>query len=105
MKQSILLGLATVLCFAPLLGARANDSAKANPTTMTCEDVLALDEEVQPEFVGWIAGYNSKGKLVSEDLVEDDVVVPDAAVVLETCRKNPTAKAKDAINGAKKPAA
>jgi hypothetical protein len=101
MRIGIAFGVVAAMCCLPVLAGHAADTPAKSPAKMSCQDVLVLDEGVRPVAIGWIDGYNSKGKLKSEEVVEDDVVNLDAVAVIEACKKSPTAKVSDVIKKTK----
>jgi len=68
----------------------ANTSKKVKAKEMTCEEFLALGDEVQPHVVYWLDGYSKSGKLEDEDIGIDAFERPIAMVVTE-CHKTPKA--------------
>ncbi|HXL09372.1 MAG TPA: HdeA/HdeB family chaperone [Candidatus Bathyarchaeia archaeon] len=46
---------------APVFGAQSADKT-VKPETMTCEEFLALGEDVQPHVVYWIHGYSLRNR-------------------------------------------
>lgn len=61
-----------------------------NPTKMTCEEFLTLDDSVQPGVVYWSEGYNKKAQAdeVVFDIAATDELVP---VIITECQKTPKA--------------
>jgi HdeA/HdeB family len=74
-----------VVLGAPVL-AEQNEKKTVKPETMTCEEFLALGEEVRPQAVYWIEGYESGVK--KEAIRIDAFARPITAVVAE-CEKTP----------------
>jgi hypothetical protein len=72
-----------IAAFAPTAGAKT-----VNPPKMTCEEFLALDEDIQPRAVAWLDGYSAAGKLKEQDVgeVEVDRQTEDLVVV---CKQDP----------------
>jgi acid stress chaperone HdeA len=71
---------------APVL-AEQNEKKTVKPETMTCEEFLALGEEVRPQAVYWIEGYSESGAKV-ETMKIEAFARPITAVVAE-CEKTP----------------
>lgn len=65
-------------------------SKKVKPVKMTCEDFMALGENVQPEVAYWLAGYNAAKKtdVAASGEVELET---DTAVLLQECKPAPKA--------------
>jgi acid stress chaperone HdeA len=74
----------------------ANTTKKVNAEKMTCEDFLALGEEVQPHVVYWLDGYSKSGKLEDSEVDIDAFQRPIAMVVTE-CHKAPKASLLEKI--------
>jgi acid stress chaperone HdeA len=58
------------------------------PETMTCEEFLALGEEVRPNVVYWIDGHAKSGKLKGE-AAEIDTFSRPITVIVDECQKTP----------------
>lgn len=93
-KQSI---IGAVVCSALIgnlaLGASvlAADQAakkKVKPETLTCEEFLAMGEEVRPRVVYWIDGYAKSGKLTAEG-VGEEVFTRPITIIVDECKKAP----------------
>jgi len=54
---------------------------------MTCEEFLALGEEVRPRAVYWIEGYSQSGEKVES--VRIDAFARPITTVVEECKKTP----------------
>ncbi|MGE0822422.1 MAG: HdeA/HdeB family chaperone [Candidatus Binatia bacterium] len=68
--------------------AAPTQTKKINPKQMTCEEFLALGEEVQPHVVYWIDGYAKSGKLTNES-VEVDAFARPVTAVIAACKQKP----------------
>jgi acid stress chaperone HdeA len=71
---------------APVL-AEQNTGKTVKPETMTCEEFLALGEEVRPHAVYWIEGYSKSGEKV--EAVSIDAFARPIAAVVDECEKTP----------------
>jgi|RhiMetdeSRZDD1v2_1073273.scaffolds.fasta_scaffold2336840_1 hypothetical protein len=69
-----------------------NKEKTIKPETITCEEFLAMDKDVQPLVVYWIDGYENSGDAKAEGVVIHIFERPISTVVSE-CRKAP----KDAL--------
>jgi acid stress chaperone HdeA len=69
-----------------------NKEKTIKPETITCEEFLAMDKDVQPLVVYWIDGYENAGDAKAEGVVIHIFERPISTVVSE-CRKAP----KDAL--------
>ena len=65
-------------------------SKKVKPVKMTCEEFMALGEDVQPEVAYWLAGYNAAKKTDVTASGEVDLET-DTAVLLQECKPAPKA--------------
>jgi acid stress chaperone HdeA len=103
MMRSLLFVSAVAIAFAAL--APAAGAKTVNPPKMTCEDFLALGEDIQPRAVAWLDGYAAGGKLKEQDVGEVDVdrQTEDLVVV---CKQDPKVtfwdKVKAHLPGGKK---
>lgn len=72
-----------IAALAPTAGAKT-----VNPPKMTCEEFLALGDDIQPRAVAWLDGYSAAGKLKEQDVgeVEIDRQTEDLVVV---CKQDP----------------
>lgn len=70
--------------------AQAAKSTTPNAKNMTCEQFLALGEEIQPRVVYWIDGYSKSGKLEKSEVDVRSFERP-VAVVVTACKKAPKA--------------
>lgn len=79
----------------------ATGSAMADGKKMmeiTCEDFLALGEDVQPRVVYWMAGYTENGK--PEDVIfETEKFKQPVTEVIEACKAQPKARVYDIVSG------
>jgi acid stress chaperone HdeA len=67
-------------------------------TEITCEEFLALGEDVQPRIVYWMAGYTENGK--PEDVVvETDKFKEPVDAVIEACKAQPKASVYKVVSG------
>jgi len=115
MKNKLLVAL-LVSIFTATLGVNAfaetsrtteNDMVKPahpavnRPTTMTCKEFLALDEEVKPKVVYWVEGFDKKGKpdQVIFDIASIDHYYP---VLVEECTASPNNNLMHTIRSVKK---
>jgi acid stress chaperone HdeA len=73
-----------VVLSAPVF-AEPNKTVK--PETMTCEEFLALGEEVRPQVVYWIDGYAQSGEKVES--VRLDAFARPITMVVDECKKTP----------------
>ena len=71
----------------PVFAAQSADKT-VKPETMTCEEFLALGEDVQPHVVYWIDGYSQSGTAKAEGVVIHAFERPITVVVSE-CKKTP----------------
>ena len=103
MKRSVLVMSAVAfgaVALAPLAGAKT-----VNPPKMTCEEFLALGEDIQPRAVAWLDGYSAAGKLKEQEIgeVAVDRQTEDLVVV---CKQDPKVtfwdKVKAKLPGGKK---
>ncbi|HWP65531.1 MAG TPA: HdeA/HdeB family chaperone [Candidatus Limnocylindria bacterium] len=62
--------------------------AKHDLPKMTCEEFLALGDELQPRAVAWLDGYSKGGKLKEEDIGEIDVH-RETEVLIASCKEQP----------------
>lgn len=86
MMRSALLVSAVALAsatFAPAAGAKTT-----NPPKMTCEEFLALGEDIRPRAVAWLDGYSAAGKLKEQD-VGEVVVDRQTEDLVVVCKQNP----------------
>ena len=72
-----------IAAFAPTAGAKT-----VNPPKMTCEEFLALGEDIQPRAVAWLDGYSAAGKLKVQDVGEVEVDRQTESLV-EVCKQDP----------------
>ena len=70
-----------------------NKEKTIKPETITCEEFLAMDKDVQPLVVYWIDGYENAGDAKAEGVVIHIFERPINTVVSE-CKKAP----KDAVS-------
>src|SRR5205823_42964 len=70
-----------------------NKEKTIKPETITCEEFLAMDKDVQPLVVYWIDGYENSGDAKTEGVVIHIFERPISTVVSE-CKKAP----KDALS-------
>ena len=73
------------------LGVAIAGSAQAkkhNLPKMTCEEFLALGDDLQPRAVAWLDGYSKGGKLKEEDIGEVDVD-RQTEVLVVSCKQDP----------------
>jgi len=75
-----------VVLSVPVLAGQNTDKT-VNPETMTCEEFLALGEEVRPRAVYWIEGYSQSGEKVES--VRIDAFARPITTVVEECKKTP----------------
>ena len=73
---------------ASVLAADQTAKKKVKPETLTCEEFLALGEDVRPRVVYWIDGYSKSGKLTAEGVDEEAFTRP-IAVIVDECKKTP----------------
>jgi acid stress chaperone HdeA len=78
--------LAVVIGVAGAAGVA--QAKKHNLPKMTCEEFLALGEDLQPRAVAWLDGYSKGGKLKEEDLGEVDVD-RQVEVLVVSCKEDP----------------
>ncbi len=64
-------------------GANAID-----PTRLTCEEFVSLDDTVKPRAIAWLAGYDQAKRVTDEAAVEIDVDRQTDVVVL-ACKESP----------------
>jgi len=69
------------------VSAEQTEEKTVKPETMTCEEFLALGEEVRPQAVYWIEGYSKSGAKV-EAMRINAFSRPITTVVAE-CEKTP----------------
>ena len=67
--------------------AFAEQNKTVNPETMTCEEFLALGEEVRPSVVYWIEGYSQSGLKVES--VRIDAFARPITTVVDECEETP----------------
>ena len=67
--------------------AKENTEKTVKPETMTCEEFLALGEEIRPHAVYWIEGYEQSGAKVKA--VRIDAFTRPITVVVDECEKTP----------------
>ena len=65
-----------------------NKEKTVKPDTITCEEFLAMDKDVQPQVVYWIDGYENSGDAKVEGIVIHIFERPISTVVSE-CKKAP----------------
>ena len=75
-----------VMLSAPVF-AEQNTDKTVNPETMTCEEFLALGEEMRPRAVYWIEGYAQSGEKVES--VRIDAFARPITTVVDACEKTP----------------
>ena len=75
-----------VVLSAPVL-AQQNTDKTVKPETMTCEEFLALGEDVRPHAVYWIEGYTKSGEKV--EAVRIDAFSRPITAVVKECEKTP----------------
>lgn len=80
--------LVLVVAIGVLGAAGVAQAKKHNLPKMTCEEFLALGEELQPRAVAWLDGYSKGGKLKEEDLGEVDVD-RQVEVLVVSCKEDP----------------
>jgi len=85
-RRALVLGVGAFV--GVMLGVEPADAKKVKPTKMTCEEFLALSEDVQPRAVAWLDGYSKAGKLKEEDVGEVDVD-RQMAVLVVSCKEDP----------------
>ena len=78
--------LLAIAVAAALVGSA--EAKKHNLPKMTCEEFLALGEDIQPRAVAWLDGYSKGGKLKEEDVGEIDVD-RETAVLVVSCKEDP----------------
>jgi acid stress chaperone HdeA len=78
--------LAVVIGVAGAAGVA--QAKKHNLPKMTCEEFLALGEDLQPRAVAWLDGYSKGGKLKEEDVGEVDVD-RQVEVLVVSCKEDP----------------
>lgn len=71
-----------------VLAADTPAKKTVKPETVTCEEFLAMGEDVQPRVVYWIDGYAKSGKLVTEGVGEEAFSRP-ITVIVDACKKTP----------------
>lgn len=88
------LAVPMVVALAALGLVSVSHAAKATKTwkakDMTCEDFLALGDEVRPGVVYWLEGYSQSGKLEDAEIDVDAIQRPIAVLITE-CHKTPKA--------------
>jgi acid stress chaperone HdeA len=77
----------TVMCTASAIAAQSTGKT-VNAETMTCEEFLALGQDVQPNVVYYLEGYSEGGK--GEAVLVEAFEEPITMVVSE-CKKTPKA--------------
>lgn len=93
-KRTIALATAvTASCL--LLAGIALADAKKSPATYTCEELIAVDTELQPQVVYWLDGYTWAGDAVVDEDVE--WVPVDVEDVIVECTKDPSQPAKAVV--------
>lgn len=80
MVTAVAFGAATL---APVAGAKT-----VTPPKMTCEEFLALGEDIQPRAVAWLDGYSAAGKLKEQD-VGEVVVDRQTEDLVVVCKQDP----------------
>jgi len=84
----MVVGLAALGLGSVSHAAKTNKTLKAKE--MTCEDFLALGDDVQPRVVYWLEGYSQSGKPEEAEIDIDAIQRPITVVVTE-CHKTPKA--------------
>ncbi len=93
MKTSIkVLPLVVSILALSIAGAPAIAGKQVKPEKMTCEEFIALDEEVQPVVVYWLHGKS--GEVEAIDV--DEYVTP-VAYVLTECHKEKQSSVLDKV--------
>jgi len=81
------------------------DAKTVKPTKMTCEEFLALGDDVKPAAVAYLDGYSKAGKIKEEDIGEVDVD-REIAVLVVACKQDPKKtlwdKIRDHLPGGKR---
>jgi hypothetical protein len=80
--------LISTLALAVAVNALPAAGKTVNPPKMTCEEFLALSDEVQPRAVAWLDGYSASGKLKEQDIAEVDVDRETETLVV-LCKQDP----------------
>ncbi len=96
LTMAVLTGaLLTTTMISPVL------AAKHKPTTMTCEEFVALDDVIRPKVVYWNDGFmNNEGKWVDPvvDIEETDKLIP---MLITECQKTPKTALKEKLKEVK----
>jgi hypothetical protein len=68
--------------------AGSAQAKKHNLPKMTCEEFLALGDDLQPRAVAWLDGYSKGGKVKEEDIGEVDIDRQTDVLVI-SCKQDP----------------
>jgi len=92
-----------LLLVAALAGGVASCAArsgpcpkKIDPTRLTCDEFVSLDESVRPRAVAWLAGYDRANRVTDEAVGEIDVD-RQTDVVVVACQESPKVTLWDKI--------
>jgi acid stress chaperone HdeA len=92
------IAIAAIAGLGVLAAAGAAMAESKKLAKMTCEEFLALGEDVQPRIVYWMAGYAENGK--PEDVVvETDSFAEPVDAVVEACKAQPNAPLYKIVSG------
>ncbi|MDX2168616.1 MAG: HdeA/HdeB family chaperone [Deltaproteobacteria bacterium] len=92
----------TTLCGVALALAGCASHAKSagskpiDPTRLTCEEFVSLDESVQPRAIAWLEGYD-RARRVTDEAVGEIEVDRQTDVVVLACKENPKVTLWDKI--------
>jgi acid stress chaperone HdeA len=91
-KEAYDMSRCALIAVAMVVGVAADPmtaaAKKHHPPKMTCEEFLALSEDVQTRAVAWADGYDKAGTLKEEDVGEIDVD-RQMAVLVVACKEEP----------------
>jgi acid stress chaperone HdeA len=91
-----ILGIGAALAAGMLIVHPAGAAGGKKASEWTCQDFLAVDDDLKPLVIYWMKGYDSAGK---PDTAEVDVAYFDQPIttVVTECQKDPKAGLWDKI--------
>lgn len=91
-------GIGAALAAGMLIVHPAGAAGGKKASEWTCQDFLAVDDDLKPLVIYWMKGYDSAGK---PDTAEIDVAYFDRPItaVIAECKEEPKASLWDKIKG------
>ena len=89
-------GIGAALVVSMLIIHPAGAAGGKKPSEWTCQDFLAVDDDVKPQVVYWMEGYNKAGKPEAAEVDVDYFDRPITTVITE-CKKEPKASLWDKV--------